>query len=342
MINILYINLNTLKIEFKFIENEKSLNIEKDDLVFKAPILCGYNIIGLNRLTVSSEEHKSQCGGHFAHFMKCSGYDYIVIKGKSKEPIYIYIDKEKIYKNNSVDLNNKNYLEFEKIIKDKLKEEELEIALIGRSGENKIDFSKILFSHSKSCGKNYLGKIMGEKNLKAIILKRYNSLNPFDEKELYRINNKISSKISNQNINSHFDINNNCYGCNLNCESSVISKIQKLGFNLEIANTINKLCDVNGMDSIIFSNIAKEYFSRTNISIKELSYFTDDFINNYEKYKYLYDNLEKGNKYKDKKTKEKNKANNELENLGFCKFLINKEILSIKDLDLLKKYTLGL
>ena len=342
MINILYINLNTLKIESKFIENEKSLNIEKDDLVFKAPILCGYNIIGLNRLTVSSEEHKSQCGGHFAHFMKCSGYDYIVIKGKSKEPIYIYIDKEKIYINNSVDLNNKNYLEFEKIIKNKLNEEELEIALIGRAGENKIDFSKILFSHNKSCGKNYLGKIMGEKNLKAIILKRYNSLNPFDEKELYKINNKISSKISNQNISSHFDINNNCYGCNLNCESSVISKIQKLGFNLEISNTINKLCDVNGMDSIIFSNIVKEYFNRTNISIKELSYFTDDFINNYEKYKYLYHNLEKGNKYKDKKAKEKNRTNNELENLGFCKFLINKDILSIEDIDLLKKYTLGL
>ena len=91
------VDLMINQVLIKNIEDTQNLIAEDDDLVFKAPSLCGYGILGLNRLDIYSQNSNSKAGGYFAHYLKCNGYDYLLIKGKSKEPVYIYINNENVF-----------------------------------------------------------------------------------------------------------------------------------------------------------------------------------------------------------------------------------------------------
>ena len=46
---------------------------------------------------VSGGVGSSNCGGQFAAEMKFAGYDHIVITGRSKEHVYLYIHNEKVF-----------------------------------------------------------------------------------------------------------------------------------------------------------------------------------------------------------------------------------------------------
>lgn len=228
-----------------------------------------------------------------------------------------------------------NPKETEKLIKMELNSEGLEISEIGLAGVNKVDFAKIMFRGIKSCGKNGLGKMMGEKNVKAIVLKRHDSLKAKDEDKLSEINTLMINRVSN-NGEGWYDDSNCCYGCILNCKSTATKKIMKLNFSMEEANKIDEICNVLGMDSIVFANILDK--CKNNNKIKEIDYL--DFANkvvNHDIDFSAYISIEKL-KIKDKS---KDKLSNGLEELGFCKFLTNKNIIDYSLKEELTKSILG-
>ncbi len=304
--------------------NEEQIEVNKDDLIFKASELCGYNIVGVNKLIVYSQDKKATSGGSFAHHMKTNGYDYIIIKGKSSHQAYIHIDKE------TVKIKYNSFDEF--------KIDEVEVAQIKEGGEKVIDFARIVFSETKSCGKNGLGKIMGEKKLKAIILNKHEKLYAQHRERFNTINKLLVSRINSNDIDSYFHNSNQCYGCNLNCKTNVILKIRKVGFDDITANSINNISNNSGIDSIIFSKIIKNYFGENTPTIENIEKFTNEFINNYNKYKYLYDEIINNNKEKRYSTVYKDddiSFRNDLESLGFCKYIIEKNIINENELSLL-------
>lgn len=335
MNNILYINLKNNNIKIISIENINELDISENDLVFKAPILAGYGALGINKLTIFSGNKISNVGGYFAHYMKCNGYDFVVIKEKSKEPIYIHIDEEKISIKNAIHMYQNNCKNTDIIIKKELNNTNLEIAAIGISGVNKVDFSKIMFRGSKSCGKNGIGKLMGEKNLKAIAIQQHKNLNPFNKKELYDINKLMTSKIENSKLSSWYNESNSCYGCILNCKSSSINKIVKRKFSIDEAKAIDKICNEYGMDSIIFADIINYYKKNKKLCDINFRKFADEIVKNNLSY------IEYEKRLKDKETINIHKEENEFEELGFCKFLIQKNIIDKRYKELLINCILG-
>lgn len=318
MRKILCVHLNRNKVEINEINENETLNYDINDLVFEAPILAGYGLIGINRLSVYSKEAFSKCGGYFAHYMKCLGYDYLVLKGQAYKPIYIYIDKEIIKIIDASHIYEENPKNTEARIKEELNCNKLEIAEIGLAGINKIDFSKIMFRGEKSCGKNGLGKLMGEKNIKAIVIKQYGTLEIDKKEKLDILNEKMRINLGEEIIDSFYNKNNNCYGCTLNCKSTIIKKISKLGFLEDESKKIEKICNEYGMDTIIFANRLREYRNKEKIS-------TSEFANKVIENKNIFTDISLGDK------SIKNKKEDELCEVGFCKFLVDRNILDISN-----------
>ena len=333
LLTIAVIDLSENNIKIELVKSEEETNIKDDDLVFKAPKLSGYGIVGLNRLSVYSNNIKSQSGGHFAHYMKCNGYDYIIIKGKSYKPTHVHIDKKSIKFRDAFDINEYDFLKTKLSIEDKLKNKNIEIATVGLAGVKGIDFSSIMFDKKKSCGKNGLGKLMGSKNLKSISLEKHIDLIPQNSKELLKLNKIISKRISQRDILDFFKDNNSCYGCCLNCKSTVINKTLKPEFRYEEAKEINQISDSYGMDSIAFANMLNQYRKCDNHIDMDIGKFAKHYIDNHTEYNHLHN------------TKKIAKDNNDitvLEKLGFCKFLNNKDIINENEIDALIECTIGL
>lgn len=335
MKNILYINLKDKKVKIMHQYDEFKIKLNNNNLVFEAPTLAGYGIIGINRLSVYDKNSLSQSGSHFAHFMKCNEYDYLVFEGESEQPVYVYIDKKEVSIKDAKDIYKKDYSSVYKQLKIDLGVNDIEVACIGKAGVDKIDFSKIMFRHNKSCGKNGLGKLMGNKNLKAIVLKKHENLVPFDKEKLKIYNDKIRKRLTNKKDVDWYSEENTCYGCCINCKNTSIHKIINIGFNLEGASKINEIANFYGMDSITLANGIYEYKKIFDIQITNLEDFINNIMKNYDQYKPLFIK----NDIKRKKSKKQLTNEHKIE---ICKFLLAKNILSENEKKSLAKCVLGL
>ncbi|MGL6105656.1 aldehyde ferredoxin oxidoreductase N-terminal domain-containing protein [Romboutsia sp.] len=329
MSNALYINLNNKEI---YINEFQRNSLNENDLVFTASRLAGYGIVGLNRIKVYCDDKETTCGGYFAHQLRCNGYDYIVIRGKSEEPVYLYINKEEVALKNGKNLWGKEPDKVRNILYKELNSKDIEVAQIGISSEMSVDFSKILIGNNRTCGKNGIGKIMGEKKLKAISLKRHETLKSKNKNEVNEINKKILKSICDKKIEYYFDENNSCYGCCLNCKSTSVKKISKYITNSEECSNIDKICNNYVVDSIIVSKYINEY-RKINQNV-DVEVFIKDII-----YSNKCNSIVSEVKKSKKKSQSVNYLHKELEEIGFCKFLVDKEILTLEDLEKLKEIT---
>lgn len=112
----------------------------------------------------------SNCGGKFGPYLKFSGYDGLIIEGKSEKPVYISII------NNEVKFNDaEGYMGTDtELLTEKLQESyndpRLSVMSIGPSGEKLVKFASIQVD-SRSFGRGGAGAVMASKNLKAVVLK---------------------------------------------------------------------------------------------------------------------------------------------------------------------------
>lgn len=319
MQKVLNINLYNKEIYITEIKNDTNLAVEGDDLIFHSPLLCGHGIIGVNRVEVFTNNILSKAGGHFAHYMKCNGFDYIRIKGKSKEPVYIYIDKEMVKILDAQEIYRLSLRETEEHIKE-LIDSNVEIAGIGIAGTYEVDFARIMFGKEKSCGKNGLGKLMGNKKVKCIVLKKHEIIINKNKQKIDEINKHICKRMKADNVEEYFKNDNTCYGCNINCKGTDIKKLEKQNFSRENAIKIHDLCNEYGMDSLIFSSLIEN--NQYDELAKEILYKTKrsgDLISS---------NM--------KKVKERKK--DIFDKYGFCKFITNKDIISKREVEDLVRY----
>ena len=129
----------------------------RHEVIFKSPLA---NIFA-----------RSSVGGNWGVKLKKSGFDGIIISGKSEKPVYLWIHEGK------VEFRDANYLwgnhtyDVDKILKEET-EKRASTAVIGPAGEKKIKISCIVHdgNHSHVAGRCGGGALMGSKNLKAIVV----------------------------------------------------------------------------------------------------------------------------------------------------------------------------
>ena len=145
-------------------------------LIFGAGLLCGTPATGCNRtiVTTISPQTKllaySMMGGFWAPELKHAGYDKVVLRGKSPDLVYLWIHNDKVEIRDASHLAGKGSNEVVKIIREELNQPKAQIASIGKAGENKVFYASIEQGRS-SASRSGVGAVMGDKNVKAIVVR---------------------------------------------------------------------------------------------------------------------------------------------------------------------------
>jgi aldehyde:ferredoxin oxidoreductase len=127
----------------------------------------------------------SNMGGHLGPALKFAGYDMVIFKGISPQPVYLTIDNDAVELREASAYWGMKSLDLEKRLKEDLGED-FEIATIGPAGENGILFSCITHDFGRQAGRTGQGAVMGSKRLKAIAVRGNQSLHVHDRTGLTR------------------------------------------------------------------------------------------------------------------------------------------------------------
>jgi aldehyde:ferredoxin oxidoreductase len=122
----------------------------------------------------------SNSGGYFGPELKYAGYDLIIFEGKSKKPVYLWIDDAEVELRSAEHLWGKNTYETEDLIKGET-DEDARVACIGQAGEKLIKFACVMNDKHRGAGRSGVGAVMGSKNLKAIAVKGTGSVKVADK-----------------------------------------------------------------------------------------------------------------------------------------------------------------
>ena len=151
-------------------------------LIFSTGLLCGTPAPGANRTIVSTYSPQtllmaySMMGGFFAPELKYAGYDKVIFRGKSPNLVYVWIHNDKVELRDASHLKGKGAVETAELIKQELKEPKAQVAAIGLAGENRVYMASIEQGRS-SASRLGVGAVMGDKGIKAIVVRGTKDVN---------------------------------------------------------------------------------------------------------------------------------------------------------------------
>jgi benzoyl-CoA reductase subunit BamB len=151
-------------------------------IIFSTGLLCGTPAIGANRTIVSTFSPQtllmaySMMGGFFGPELKYAGYDKVIIRGKSPDLVYLWINNDKVEIRHASHLQGKGASETAELILQELKEPKAQVAAIGLAGENRVYMASIEQGRS-SASRLGIGAVMGDKGIKAIAVRGTKDIN---------------------------------------------------------------------------------------------------------------------------------------------------------------------
>ena len=154
-------------------------------LIFSTGLLCGTAAPGCNRTIVSTVSPQtklvaySMMGGFWAPELKYAGYDKVVIRGKSEELVYLWINNDKVEIRDAAHLKGLGATEASEAIRRELKDPDIQVAAIGLAGENRVFYASVEQGRS-SASRGGIGAVMGDKGLKAIAVRGTKDINVAD------------------------------------------------------------------------------------------------------------------------------------------------------------------
>jgi len=110
---------------------------------------------------------QSNGGGNFSHFLKSSGYDHLVVTGRSPWPVYLTIEDDNISLRHASDVWGLDG--FDTADEIRLRHSPCSIIPIGIAGERQAAISVTHIDKGGTIGSGGLAAVMGSKNLKAIV-----------------------------------------------------------------------------------------------------------------------------------------------------------------------------
>jgi aldehyde:ferredoxin oxidoreductase len=166
-------------------------------LIFGVGPVVGTLVPGSCRTSITSKSPQtgifgdSNFGGYWGPELKAAGYDHIVIYGRSEEPVYLFVNDKSVELRSARHLWGKDTIETQRIIKDELKDLDIQVACIGPAGENEVCIAAINHDLGNSASRGGMGAVMGSKNLKAIAVRGTGDVNTARPGELAEMCTKI-------------------------------------------------------------------------------------------------------------------------------------------------------
>jgi aldehyde:ferredoxin oxidoreductase len=162
-------------------------------LTLMAGVTTGAPISGQSRLNANAKSPisggigDSQSGGFFPAELKFSGFDGIVIKGKSPKPVYLAIIDGKAELRDAKHLAGKVTGEVDDILHAEV-DPKAEILQHGPAAEKGVLFSSLVSMSNRHNGRTGMGLVMASKNLRAVAVRGTRKIDLSDSKDLTVLN----------------------------------------------------------------------------------------------------------------------------------------------------------
>ena len=179
----------------KYLYDEVPAGVEWNDadnrLIIASGPLGGTTVGGSGTISVVTKgaltngATASQANGFFGAYLRFSGYDAIILQGKAKKWVYLYIHDGKAELRDASNLLGKDTYETGDLIKGELgyNERAMSVVSIGPAGENMVRFACIFVDKGHTASHNGSGAVMGSKRLKAIAVARGKTIPTLADKE---------------------------------------------------------------------------------------------------------------------------------------------------------------
>jgi aldehyde:ferredoxin oxidoreductase len=146
-------------------------------LVFAISGVVGAPISGSGRHCVTAKSPltggiaSSEGGGYWGPELRFAGFDAIVIRGCSPQPVYLWIHDGQYELRDAASLWGTLTGEAQDRIRAELGDQKIRVAQIGPAGEKRVRFAAITNELKHFNGRSGLGAVMGSKNLRAIAVR---------------------------------------------------------------------------------------------------------------------------------------------------------------------------
>ncbi len=142
---------------------------------------------------------ESYSGGKITLSLSRTGYDAIIIEGKSRHPIFLEISDQKVVFHSASSLWGKETYTAEEAILKKVGKDSRAL-VIGPAGENLVKFAVIESEHGRSLGRAGIGAVMGSKKLKGIAFHGKRRREIADPSSLKRLSQKFRERVKDNQI----------------------------------------------------------------------------------------------------------------------------------------------
>lgn len=159
----------------------------ENPLLFMPGLFCGFPIPSSSRTCMvtkspmTSPKNKqlqhastvsySNMGGFIGAEIKYAGYDGIVFLGKSTNPVYLFVENGNVEIRDAAKFAGMGTNEFENAIIREVGDRRFESAYIGPGAENGVLYGSVMNTAARAAGRGGTGSVMGNKKLKAIVVR---------------------------------------------------------------------------------------------------------------------------------------------------------------------------
>lgn len=136
----------------------------------------------------------SNAGGFFGTEFKKAGYDIVILEGKASEPVYLWIDNDKVELRSAKNIWGKTTLDSDSVMRQET-EGGARTMTIGPAGEKLSKIASVMFDVHRASGRTGVGAVLGSKNFKGIAVKGTKRVQVADTEEFKKAVRKAFDKL---------------------------------------------------------------------------------------------------------------------------------------------------
>ena len=142
---------------------------------------------------------ESNIGGFWGPELRAAGYDGLWITGKASEPVYLWLNGNRLEVHKAAHLWGQNTYTTQDKVKEETGQKSARVCVIGPAGEKQVLFASIMCDHGRMAGRTGMGAVMGAKNLKAIAVRGTNEIPVFDLAKYKPLRSESNRKLKDDN-----------------------------------------------------------------------------------------------------------------------------------------------
>jgi aldehyde:ferredoxin oxidoreductase len=155
-------------------------------LIFMTSVINGLPLSGANRYSAAGKSPltggfgEAEAGGYWGPELKMTGFDGIIVHGRAARPVYLFIHDGECEIRDASRYWGQLAGEVQDGLEGELGDKRIRVLQTGVAGENGVRFAAMVNQLRHFHGRAGLGAVMASKNLKAVVVRGRERLNPAD------------------------------------------------------------------------------------------------------------------------------------------------------------------